>query len=280
MCHPNCLRAEDGRQETRIWALIVVGTPGDESHRSLFEKTSKIWIDWLANTLQVPLERLRVVDGRSTAVTRMAGDKQAVAQAFSELAERVGPDDTLWVLVLGHGHYDGRRAWLHLPGPDPGPTEFVSWLNGVTCREQIIWLTQTSSGWWLKPLARSNRVVITATDVDQEENETEFPHALATVMQAPARSWDVNSDNRLSLLELLAATLKEVRSRFERDQRVPTEHALLDDDGDGLGTEIETLLDANPDGRNPDTEGAAPARQRGKDGRKAAGIPLQDIPAP
>ncbi|MFN7806593.1 MAG: hypothetical protein ACK5TO_21505, partial [Planctomycetaceae bacterium] len=38
---------------------------------------------------------------------------------------------------------------------------------------------------------------------------------------------------------------QEVARRFQRDQRIPTEHAQLDDNGDGVGT--ETLVEPGPD---------------------------------
>ena len=37
--------------------------------------------------------------------------------------------------------------------------------------------------------------------------------------------------------ELFAAVTREVESRFKSDKRIPTEHAQLDDNGDGKGTE-------------------------------------------
>jgi hypothetical protein len=48
---------------------------------------------------------------------------------------------------------------------------------------------------------------------------------------------DLNKDGRVSLLEAFVHTRESVRRYYEADQRLLTEHALLDDDGDGRGSD-------------------------------------------
>ena len=65
------------------------------------------------------------------------------------------------------------------------------------------------------------------------------------------------------MAELFTATTREVQRRFEADKRLPTEHAQLDDDGDGRGTEqVFPALE-------PPAEDAAPAKPRATDGAEA-----------
>jgi hypothetical protein len=85
--------------------------------------------------------------------------------------------------------------------------------------------------------------VVTATATDGEVNETEFPQALATVAGKPTAAIDKDGDGRVSLAELFVAFTAEVDARFAADERAPTEHAQLDDDGDGRGTEAGDLAD-------------------------------------
>ena len=53
----------------------------------------------------------------------------------------------------------------------------------------------------------------------------------------------MDKDERVSLLEAFRYATGEVRRRYERDNEMLTEHALLDDDGDGEGS-----LEPSPDG--------------------------------
>jgi hypothetical protein len=94
----------------------------------------------------------------------------------------------------------------------------------------------------LRSFSAKGRIVISATLADDEYNETEFPYALASVVKRPAAELDSNKDGKVSVLELYDHTVAEVSARFAKDKRAPTEHAQLDDNGDGAGT-------AQPSGR-------------------------------
>jgi hypothetical protein len=231
------------------WAVILVGLPGDEAHARLFAKTADQWQNWLTESLDFPPQqvlRLPTVLAEKDVTAKIVAEKETDAPASSgemmrlalaNLGKKLRPDDTLWVFTLGHGHYDGRRAWWHLAGRDPSDEDFGRWLSEVRCREQVIWLTHSSSGWFVKPLSRVGRIVIAATAADDESNETEFPLALASVMKMPLVRLDANADARVSVAELFLATLDEVNRLFQKEMRLPTEHAQLDDDGDGRGSE-------------------------------------------
>ena len=225
------------------WAVILVGIPGDDAHAALFRKTADAWQKWLIESAQFPA-------GQVLRYPAAPAEKQAakdpptppltadtIRTTFADLSTKLGPDDTLWVFTLGHGNYDGKHAWFHVAGRDPSHEDFGRWLSEVRCRKQVIWLTHANSGWFVKPLSKPGRIVIAATAADDESNETEFPQALATVIGRPLKTLDADLDGRLSVAELFSAVVQEVANRFKNDKRLPTEHAQLDDDGDGKGSE-------------------------------------------
>lgn len=219
------------------WAVIITGLPGDAAHAQQFGETADAWQKWLTESLDFPADHvIRLPTDRDE-------EKPAVVSAIAiqaqltQLQEKLQPDDALWVFTLGHGNYDGREAFFHLAGRDPSAADFGRWLSEVRCREQVIWLTHSCSGWFVKPLSQPGRIVIAATAADDESNETEFPHALAAVAAKPIEEVDADKDEQVSIAELFAAVTREVESRFQSDKRIPTEHAQLDDNGDGKGTE-------------------------------------------
>ena len=71
------------------------------------------------------------------------------------------------------------------------------------------------------------------------------------------RTLDQDGDGQVSVWELFLRTTEAVEARFEKDQRAPTEHALLDDNGDHRGTE------------RPETGKLAPKDAGPKDGTLA-----------
>ena len=187
------------------------------------------------------------------------------------MRKRLRPDDTLWVIVLGHGHYDGRHSHLNIPGPDPDEREFARLFEGLKAREQVYWITTSASGFFLKPLAAGGRIVITATEPDQEVNETLFPLSLADVLAAPPDGIDRDKDGQISVFELYLAVVADVMKRYVDAEDLPTEHARLDDDGDGRGREIqEDYLPPELGGRS------SPGRRQG--GRSSSPMPTAPVP--
>lgn len=158
-------------------------------------------------------------------------------KTLSDVAKQVGADDSCWLLTLGHGDHDGRRnSRFHVSGRDPTEADWPRWLADVKCREQVIWLTHSSSGWLLKPLSKPGRVIIAATEAADELNET----------GATTHSPRSGSSRRRTAMPIVTAAFRSPicsarRGRHEQafchEQHLPTEHAQLDDNGDGRGSE-------------------------------------------
>ncbi len=220
--------AETHAAEKR-WVVILVGLGGDAEYELKYRNVADSWQKWFQDELQTPAEQIiRPVAPLTAAV---------IEQTLADVAKSASPDDSFWLLTLGHGDYDGRHARFHVSGRDPSEAEWPRWLIDLKCREQVFWLTHSSSGWMVKPLSKPGRVVIAATEAADEVNETEFPYALAKVWQQPAKNCDANGDGRVSLAELFPQIVAATNERFAADKRLPTEHAQLDDDGDGRGSE-------------------------------------------
>lgn len=221
------------------YAVIIAGLPGDAAHEKLFRTTADAWQKWLTESLEFPANHVirlpaPAADGEDQ---KPAPTAVAIQAELAQLQGKLQPEDTLWLFTLGHGNYDGRDAFFHVAGRDPSAADFGRWLSEVRCREQVIWLTHSCSGWFVKPLSQPGRIVIAATAADDESNETEFPHALATAAELPLDKLDADKDDKVSIAEFFAVVTREVESRFKSDKRIPTEHAQLDDNGDSKGTE-------------------------------------------
>ncbi|HEV3261092.1 MAG TPA: hypothetical protein VG013_29845 [Gemmataceae bacterium] len=226
-------------RQAKSHALIVVGLPGDTEHDKLFESTARQWRRWLTRDLGFSQADVRVLFGRKGKSGLASGPatRAAIERHVANLKQAMHRDDRLWVFFLGHGDYDGEHASFQLPGPDLRDDHLAKLFAGVRCREQVFWMTTSASGWFLRGLSARGRIVITATAADEEYNETEFPHALAEVSRLSPDRLDANKDGKVSVLELYRYTVAEVGRRFAADRRIPTEHAQLDDNGDGVGTE-------------------------------------------
>jgi hypothetical protein len=261
--------------------LIICGLPGDDEHHKLFagaiDKLRKALTGRCGFAASEVLVRSAVEtqagDGPATAGTNGPSTREGIASGVDELRKRLTPEDTLWVIVLGHGHYDGRHSHLNIPGPDPDEREFARLFEGLRAREQVFWITTSASGFFLKPLSGAGRIIITATEPDQEVNETLFPLALADILASPPEGIDRDKDGHVSVLELYLAVVADVMKRYVDAEDLPTEHARLDDNGDGRGREIqEDYLPPELGGRvkSGSASGPAPAPKADDDGARAA----------
>jgi hypothetical protein len=236
--------ADEPRTGTRR-ALILCGLPGDDDHRKLYAETVEKLFKALTERYGFAAREVWVRfgvekqngDGPALASSRGLSNREGIETDVAELRRRLGPDDTLWVIVLGHAHLDGRRSHLNIPGPDLDDRAFGKLFEGLKAGEQVFMITTSASGFFLKPLSAPGRIVITATEADQEVNETLFPLALADVLASPPEGIDRDKDGSISVFELYLAVVTDVLNRYLTDENLPTEHALIDDNGDGHGSE-------------------------------------------
>ena len=228
-------------------ALVVCGLPGDDEHRSLYagavEKIVKSLVERCGFEAADVWVRFGVEpkegDGPALKGSRGLSNRENLAADAELIRKASTPDDAVWVIVLGHGHFDGRRSHLNLPGPDLTESAFGRLFDGIKAKEQVFFITTSASGFFLKPIASPGRIAISATEADQEVNATLFPLALADVLAAPPPEADRDKDGTLSVFELYLAVVADVMRRYIEDELIPTEHAQLDDNGDGRGSEIQ-----------------------------------------
>ena len=228
-------------------ALVICGIPGDDDYRKLYAGAVEKIVGALTSQYGFAPADVFVRfgdpatagDGPALKGSRGLSDRAGIEADAAELCKRSGPDDAAWVIALGHGHYDNRHSSLNLPGPDLDERAFGTLFKGLKAREQVFFITTPASGFFLKPLAAPGRVVITATEADQEVNETLFPLALANVLAAPPEGIDRDKNGSISLFELYLAVVTDVLQRYADDMNLPTEHARIDDNGDGHGSEIQ-----------------------------------------
>ncbi|HEX5104485.1 MAG TPA: hypothetical protein VFV87_11770 [Pirellulaceae bacterium] len=261
-------------------ALIVCGLPGDAEHRELFAESVESLVTGLTTHHGFALENVALYwgdeiaegDGPALKSSRGIATRESLAEGAESLQASLRANDTLWVFVFGHSHYDGRHAWLNIAGPDLNNQEFGRFFEGLKCREQVFFITTSASGFYLKPLAAAGRVVIVATEPDLEVNETLFPHTLVKALADPPPylEFDADRDGKLTLLDAYLWSARDIAQQYVTGELLATEHSLLDDTGDGRGTELQInylseelggRLKAGQDWPAPPTGDGALARQ-------------------
>ena len=245
--HTAVVPAESRAQSGRTHALIVVGIGGTAEFRDSFHAEASQIYTALTTTHGLPKEDVIYLGERVETAPEMISNTSSranVLQVLGELSQRIGPTDRVLAILIGHGTDQGGEAQLNVPGPDLTPTDFE--LAGLAFPSQPLALVHTgsASGGWVEPLAGPNRIVIAATRTAREQNATEFGQFFAEAIAGEGA--DIDHDNRVSLLEAFLYAKAETERYYQQQNEMLTEHAVLDDNGDGEGSKDASL--EGPDG--------------------------------
>ena len=129
--------------------------------------------------------------------------------------------------------FDGQEAKFNLRGPDLSATNLAAWLQPFK-RPLAIINCASASAPFLTKLSAPGLVVITSTRSGYEQNYARFGQYISEAITDPQA--DLDKDGQTSLLEAFLMASRRVAEFYETGGRLATEHALLDDNGDGLGT--------------------------------------------
>jgi hypothetical protein len=141
------------------------------------------------------------------------------------LQTRVKPADTLIVMLVGHGSYDGEAYKLNLPGPDIEGAELGKLLGAIPARSQLVVNATSASGAVLESWAAEGRTLITATRSGFERNATRFAQHFAAALAAG--SADINKNGVITAQEAFDYASRRVADSFEKDGTLATEHPQI-----------------------------------------------------
>jgi hypothetical protein len=250
------------------YAIVVSGVSGGEKYAA----QQQIWRDDLAAALKTTLSfpEANVLVFSEAHDDSLKATAENVRRVCSDLRRQVTGEDTLLLVLLGHGTFDGADAKFNLVGPDLTAVEWKGLIEGLAGRVVIV-NTTASSFPFLEELSQKGRVVITATDSAAQRFATVFPEYFVKAMADLSSDFDKNG--RMSIWEIFSAASAGVKQHYEQRGQLSTERPLLDDDGDRIGREAQapgmdgTLartvhLDAEPGSVSADVAIAALERQR------------------
>jgi len=204
--------------------LVVIGAAGELEYGRQFSA----WADlWKQAATKGGLQTI-VIGGETN------NPENDLTRLLNVLTNEISkPAGELWLVFIGHGTFDERSAKFNLRGPDISANDLAAVLK--PCKRPLTVIDCASaSGPFINALSRPGRVIITATRSGNEVNVTRFGGYLAKAIADPAA--DLDKDGQTSLLEAYLFASRQVDQFYKEAGRLATEHALLDDNGDGLGT--------------------------------------------
>lgn len=220
----------DDAPATTSKMVLIVGSAGSAEYGQMFDLWAEQWRE-VAKQANAELVEIGVATAGETSDLGLL--QSAIAQSVEEKDAR-----PLWLVFVGHGTFQMNVAKFNLRGPDVTPNQMAQWLKPVEAPVVIV-NTASASGPFVNALSGPGRVIVTATKSGQEQNFARFgaymPRALTDT------SADLDHDDAVSLLEAVIKASAETQQFYTSDARILTENAMVDDNGDQLGTPATTL---------------------------------------
>jgi hypothetical protein len=207
--------------------LNLAGIGGETDYTQRF----KMWADDIDGSL-------KKAGGESMVTTLNAPTREQIRSRFAEIAKQAKPTDSIVVILIGHGTYDGQDYKFNIQGPDITAAELASLMDKVPAQRQLVVNMTSCSGGSIDQLRRPNRIVIAATKTGSEKNATNFARYFAEALREPAADTDKNES--ISALEAFRYAQAKTTEFFDTQKRLATEHSVIEDTGKGSGERSAT----------------------------------------
>ena len=233
------------------FALVVAGVGGEEAYTKKFTTLANQLYDALTNRLGFDEKNVHLLTETAGTPAEPANDANLphtaratadeVRKAFATIKSSANAESLIFVMLIGHGSFDTQQAKFNLVGPDLTAKDYAQLITALPTRRVIFINSASSSGEFVKPMAGEGRVVITATRSGNEQNATVFAEYFIAGLNDDAA--DADKNGRVSVLEAFSYATKLTADYYKQKNRLATEHALIDDNGDGTGHEEATAGD-------------------------------------
>jgi hypothetical protein len=220
-----CCAGVASADEPKPAVIVVVGAEGETEFRDKFRAWAARW-EAAAKASAAELTTIGLADSGGKS------DRDLLVERLAE-AGKTQSTEAVWLVLIGHGTFDGKTARFNLRGADFTPAELAGWLKAIE-RPLAVLNCASASGPFVTELSGKNRVVVSATKSGHEYNFARFGDYLSAAIGDLAA--DLDKDAQTSLLEAYLMAAGGVNEFYKSEARLATEHALLDDNGDKLGT--------------------------------------------
>jgi hypothetical protein len=241
---PEKAQSKRAAADPKKFALVISGVGGEEGYAKKFHSQAIQLYETLTSKLGFDEKRVYLLT--ETVISNsenMANGNFARAtaeearKALAAMKSAATADSLIFIVLIGHGSFDGQEAKFNLVGPDLTAKDYAGLINGLPTRRVVFVNCASSSGEFVKPLSSPDRLLISATRSGNEQNLTMFAEFFIKGLTESAADTDKNG--RTSLLEAFNYATKLTADWYKQKSRLATEHALLDDNGDGTGHEKE-----------------------------------------
>ena len=198
--------------------VIVEGLGGEPSYQERFSE--------YAGNLEEVCKKTAGDDSRVHVLSGESAKRGAIEDLFKQLAEKTREEDAIALFLIGHGTWDGHAYKFNIPGPDITANQLQKLLDALPAGRQLVAVATSSSGASIDQLKSERRVVVAATRSGRERNAPIFPEYWVQALSDEAA--DADKNDAITALEAFNYAEQKVKSFFEKEKRMATEHPRLE----------------------------------------------------
>ena len=216
------------------YVVVVTGVAGDDEHAKRFHGWATTLIDAAKTKDGVPDTNITYLGDKpdmDAARIRGRSTSENVQKVVADIAAKAHPGDQVVIVLIGHGSFDGNLAAFSMPGPDMTVADWAAQLKKLSAQKVAFINTTSSSGAFLPAVAAPGRTVDTATKTGGERNEAMFGEFLVEAFGDAAA--DADRNGHVSVQEAFNYADNKVVKAYQQAGLLRTEHAAIDDGGNG-----------------------------------------------
>ena len=217
------------------YVVILAGAAIEEQYKNQIEGWALRLHDVLTEDYRYEADQIvLLMDQADQADARISGSSQAesIRDALQDLREVVNPGDQLFIFLLGHGTSDEEAAKFVIRGIDITARDVAAILETFSEQDIVLVNAASASYPFCALLSGPGRVIVSATRSAAEKYDTMFAEFFIDAL-ADHRG-DRDKNRRVSIWEAFRFASQKVENWYADQNRIPTEHAVLDDNGDGI----------------------------------------------
>lgn len=221
-------------QAAQKFAIVIGGASHDRQHYNWFLGSTGMAYKLLKNSGYTDKNIYYLFEGKNEPDVDYLSTLSNFKKAVQDIKSRSGAADTILLILIGHGGFDGADSYYCLSDSNLSDIEMAGLFKDIKRDKLIFVFSPCNSGGFVDDLSGNNTVTITSTRKD-ETNRAAFIEPFLTAFDG---SGDADMDGKVSLAEAFNHASASVKQQYIDDSwGMLTEHAQLDDNGDKVSNQ-------------------------------------------
>ncbi len=228
--------------QSKNYIMVIAGLGGSPEYTEKYKNYLKETRTVFTGNYKIPAENVVMLGETKIVDSEYVNDvsnAESIKKYINDFSTRINEDDTFFLILFGHGSFDGKNSYLNIPRKDLSDEEYDGLLDNIKAGKIVVINTASASFPFIDKLSKPGRIIITATKSGTQKNQPLFGQYLVEAFTNPAS--DLDKNGILSVLEVFSYSSERTFRWYEDNNHLATEHPQIEDTGDKLSSRINEI---------------------------------------